>query len=146
MINFGTTNNNTMKTPQFFFRCNHCGNLIATFINSGVRPVCCGEPMEELLPNTVEASTEKHLPVFSKAECGFTVHVGSDPHPMTPEHHITFVYVRTENGGQWRELGDKPEAEFCACKDRPVALFAYCNLHGLWMTEIQEDCCCCCNE
>jgi superoxide reductase len=139
--------NGIMKT-QKFFRCSHCGNLISNLIDSGVRIVCCGEPMEELVPNTVEASVEKHIPVISKADCGFKVQVGSLPHPMTPEHHISFVYVKNENGGQRHNLSDKPETEFCSCKDKPVAIFAYCNLHGLWMKEIKEEDsgCSCCND
>jgi superoxide reductase len=104
--------------------------------------------MEELVPNTVEASSEKHIPVIGKAEaeCGFKVQVGSDAHPMTPEHYIAFIYVQTLNGGQMLNISDKPEAEFCSCKDKPVAVFAYCNLHGLWLADIKADCKCCCNE
>ena len=46
-----------------FYICEHCGNLVTTIHNAGVPLVCCGEKMKELLPNTVEASGEKHLPV-----------------------------------------------------------------------------------
>ena len=41
-----------------FFICKHCGNMIGMIKHSGVTPVCCGEAMTELVPNTVDASTE----------------------------------------------------------------------------------------
>jgi superoxide reductase len=55
---------------------------------------------------------------------------------MTPEHHIAFIYVETEHGGIRINLKDRPEAVVCICTDSPVAVYEYCNLHGLWMTEL----------
>ena len=49
-----------------FFKCKHCGNVIVKFVDSGVPVVCCGEKMEELKANTVEASVEKHLPALTR--------------------------------------------------------------------------------
>ena len=60
-----------MKTK--FFRCGHCGNLIGMINDSGVPIVCCGEKMEALVPNTVEASGEKHLPVVKMDDGKLTV-------------------------------------------------------------------------
>ena len=121
-----------------FYICRHCGNLIGMVEDSGVPVVCCGQKMEALLPNTVEASGEKHLPVVSVKDGEITVHVGSVDHPMLPEHYIGWVYVETENGGQRKVLkpGDKPSVSFCLGNDKAKAVYAYCNLHGLWMTEI----------
>ena len=133
---------------QKFFICKHCGNLIGLINNKGVPMVCCGEKMAELVPNTVEASMEKHLPVVSgemgTCSCGcecncISVKVGSIPHPMENEHNIAFVYVETERGGQRKCLkaGEEPKVAFCITNDKPVAVYAYCNLHGLWKTEIK---------
>lgn len=120
-----------------FYICKHCGNVITKQVDSGVPVVCCGEPMQELKVNTVDASVEKHVPEVTKIDdCTLKVQVGSTPHPMLPEHHISFIYLETENGGQLRYLKDKPEAEFCICKDKPTAVYEYCNLHGLWKTEL----------
>lgn len=121
-----------------FFICRHCGNLVGVINNSGVPIICCGEPMQELVPGTVDASKEKHIPVVSVEGSTVTVTVGSVLHPMLPEHFIEWIYLQTENGGQRRILkaGDAPEAEFNTAGDRPVAAYAYCNLHGLWKTEI----------
>ena len=120
-----------------FFKCRHCGNVIEKVVDSGVAVVCCGEKMEELVPNTVEASGEKHIPVVTRIdECSIKVEVGSVPHPMLPEHHIAFIYVETEDGCIRINLKDKPEAIVCTCSSKPVAVYEYCNLHGLWKTEL----------
>ena len=120
-----------------FFKCNHCGNIIVKVVDSSVPVVCCGEKMVELTANTVEASVEKHLPVVTKIDdCMIKVEVGSVAHPMTPEHHIAFIYVETEKGGMRIDLSDKPESVFCTCADKPVAVYEYCNLHGLWKTNL----------
>ena len=121
-----------------FYICRHCGNLVGMIHDAGVPLVCCGQKMEALVPNTVEASSEKHLPVVSVKDGIVHVSVGSAAHPMIPEHSIQWVYLQTENGGQRKVLhpGDEPEVEFCLGNDKPVSVFAYCNLHGLWMTEL----------
>lgn len=120
-----------------FYICRHCGNLIGMVHNSGVPVVCCGEKMEALVPNTTEAAGEKHLPVVTYKDGVVKINVGEINHPMTDEHFIAWIYLETENGGQRKVLhpGDAPEAAF-VCEDKPVAVYAYCNLHGLWMTEI----------
>ena len=121
-----------------FYICRHCGNIVGLINDSGVPVVCCGEPMEQLVPNTVEASQEKHLPVVAVNGDTVKVSVGSAAHPMTAEHSIQWVYLQTENGGQRKCLnpGDAPEVSFALCSDKPVAVYAYCNLHGLWKTEL----------
>ncbi len=120
-----------------FFKCNHCGNVIIKVVDSKVPVFCCGEEMAELVANTEEASVEKHLPVVTKLDdCSIKVEVGSVPHPMLAEHHIAFIYVETENGGIRMDLSDKPEAVFCTCVEKPIAVYEYCNLHGLWKTEL----------
>jgi len=130
-----------MKGNQKFFICKHCGNLTGSIINKGVPMMCCGEKMAELVPNTVEASTEKHLPVVTVSENRLNVVVGSTAHPMEEAHHITFVYVETERGGQRKclKVGEEPKLDFCLINDKPIAVYAYCNLHGLWKTDIKAD-------
>lgn len=120
-----------------FYKCPICGNVIEKVVDSGVPVVCCGKKMEELIPNTVDASGEKHVPVVTRLDdCRIKVEIGSVAHPMTPEHHIVFIYVENENGGIRVDLSDKPEAEICTCSGKPVAVYEYCNLHGLWKTEL----------
>ena len=122
-----------------FYVCKHCGNMAGLIDNRGVPMLCCGEKMAELVPNTVEASKEKHLPVVTVAGDGISVEIGSAEHPMLEEHHIAFVYVETQRGGQRKNLkpGELPSLAFRFADDAPMAVYAYCNLHGLWKTEIK---------
>jgi len=128
-----------MSGKQKFFICKLCGNMIGFIENKGTPISCCGEKMAELVPNTVEASNEKHLPAVTVSGDRMSVQVGSVLHPMADEHHITFIYVETENGGQCKNLkpGESPTAEFSFVEDKPVAVYEYCNLHGLWKTEVR---------
>lgn len=127
-----------MCSDQKFFICKHCGNIIGLILNKGVPMMCCGENMTELIPNEAEAATEKHLPKVTVSGDGISVQVGSTSHPMEEAHNIVFVYVETERGGQRKCLksGEAPEVAFKFTDDKPMAVYAYCNLHGLWKTEI----------
>ena len=126
-----------MCRKQRFFLCGHCGNMIGLIDDKGVPVVCCGEEMTELIPNTVEASVEKHLPDIAMTDDYVIVNIGSVPHPMENAHHISFVYMETKRGGQRKCLkpGEEPHLTFSLIDDKPIALFAYCNQHGLWKKE-----------
>ena len=118
-----------------FYICKHCKNIIAYAHNSGVPVMCCGEKMTKIEPNTTDAAQEKHVPVYTVEGQKVTVVVGSTEHPMTEEHLIEWIAVQTKQGNQRKELkaGDAPKAEFMICEDDSVeAVYAYCNLHGLW--------------
>ncbi|HPW53483.1 MAG TPA: desulfoferrodoxin family protein [Erysipelotrichaceae bacterium] len=121
-----------------FFICRKCGNQIGMIYNTGVPVVCCGQKMEALVANTVEASGEKHLPYVTVENGTVNVNVGTVDHPMVPEHYIEWIYLETEKGGQRKALSpeDAPKASFCLGDDKAVAVYAYCNLHGLWKTEV----------
>ena len=113
-----------------FYKCRHCGNVVEKVVDSSVPVVCCGEKMEELIPNTVDASGEKHLPVVTRLDdCHIKVEVGSVAHPMLPEHHISFIYVETERGGIRVNLTDKPEAVICTCNDKPIAVYGQARMN-----------------
>ena len=122
-----------------FFICKHCGNIIGMINDAGVPMMCCGEKMENLIPNSSGASEEKHLPVVCVDGNEVHVSVGAVVHPMTDDHSIQWIYLQTEYGGQRRALtpADAPEAKFVLGEDKPIAVYEYCNLHGLWMTEIK---------
>ncbi len=121
-----------------FYRCERCGNIIGKIHDSGVSVVCCGEKMKKLEAGTTEASLEKHIPVVTVAEGEVKVVVGSVLHPMTAEHSIEWVYLETDIGGQRKALrpGDAPEVTFALSGEKAVAVYAYCNLHGLWKVEL----------
>jgi superoxide reductase len=121
-----------------FYICEHCGNIIGMVKDKGVPVMCCGQKMKELVPNTVEASGEKHIPAVSLEGNVLKVNVGSVNHPMAEEHFIEWVYVETENGGMRKNLkpGQEPNVTFALGDDKAIAVYAYCNLHGLWMAEV----------
>ena len=121
-----------------FYVCAHCGNIITFVKDSGVPVMCCGEKMQEIIPGTVDAAVEKHLPVVSVEGSQVTVQVGSVEHPMLPEHFIEWIVLETSTGSQMKALtpGEKPQAVFALAEgEKAVAAYAYCNLHGLWKTE-----------
>lgn len=121
-----------------FYVCPVCGQVVEKVTDKGIPVVCCGKPMEELKANTTDASQEKHVPVVTVDGNKVNVTVGSVAHPMEAEHYIEWIYVQTENGGLRKTLnpGDAPEAEFCLDGDKAVAVYAYCNLHGLWKADV----------
>ena len=118
-----------------FYICKHCGNIAAKVKDCGVPLVCCGEKMSEIIPGTSDGAAEKHVPVYKTEGNEVIVKIGSVEHPMTEEHHIEWVALQTKFGNQRKALkpGDKPEVRFAMCAgDEVVAVYAYCNLHGLW--------------
>ena len=121
-----------------FYICEHCGNLIGMINDAGVPMMCCGQKMTELKPGTVEASHEKHIPVVTVEGNTVKVEIGSVAHPMVEEHSILWVYLQTDRGGQRKnlEVGGEPAVTFALADEKPVAVYAYCNLHGLWKADI----------
>ncbi len=106
--------------------------------DAGVPLVCCGEKMAKLEAGVVEASHEKHIPVATVDGDKVTVCVGSVLHPMAEEHNIAWVYLETTAGGHRKNLpvGGEPTVTFTLCDEKAVAVYAYCNLHGLWKADI----------
>lgn len=120
---------------QKFYICSHCGNIIAKVKDVGVPVMCCGQKMTEIVPGTTEASHEKHIPVYQVEGNIVTVRVGAVDHPMAPEHFIEWVSLQTKQGNQRKLLtpGQEPVVRFALCEgDEVEAVYAYCNLHGLW--------------
>ena len=151
-----------MRRETVFFSCPHCGNQVTLAKGSDVQIACCGEPALKLIPNAVDACSAQHLPEVSFTG-GYTANaakigIGNPLHPMTAEHHIKWIYLRTVQGGQFKYLqaGKPPVLSFALTDldgysycDRQICLmgkgckfkckqgfvaYAYCNLHGLWQT------------
>ena len=113
---------------------------IAMLILKGTEEIFCGgSQMKKLVANTTDAAQEKHVPEVKVEGKKISVQVGSVLHPMTEEHWIQWIYLQTRRGGQYRLLlpTDKPEATFIVQDDdEPVAVYEYCNLHGLWKKDL----------
>ena len=111
-----------------------CGTVVTKLFETE----CEGGPLEELIPNTTDAAGEKHVPVIAVDGQTVTVTVGEVAHPMMDAHYIQFIILETKNGYQKKDLkpGQEPKAEFVlAAGDEAVAVYEYCNLHGLWKKE-----------
>lgn len=127
-----------MKDLKFSY-CDVCKKVVLSVVDKAVPTVCCGKPMTVLTANTTDAATEKHVPVVEVKDSQVVVNVGSVEHPMTEEHHISFIAVVFEDGSYMvkdLEHTGKPEAVFPIGASKPVAAYEFCNLHGLWKYEI----------
>jgi len=115
--------------------CSKCKNTVeAVYTEGGPVPVCCGEEMGELVPQTADFKTEKHVPYIEKVDGGVMVKVGKEvAHPMTPEHHIVYIEICADGMLMRRYLkpGDAPEAFFKTDAKNIVAR-EFCNIHKLW--------------
>ena len=121
-----------------FYHCSICGQIIAIVKKTGVPVICCGAPMQEIIPGRTDASVEKHVPVVEVNGNEVFVSVGSVPHPMLDEHYIEWVSLQTKYGNQRKELrpGMEPKVCFAVCDgDEVEAVYAYCNIHSLWKNE-----------
>jgi len=123
-----------MTNQHEIYRCNICGNVVALVQAGAGQLVCCGQPMEKLAENSTGANAEKHVPVADKNASGWTVKVGSEPHPMTAEHHIEWIEIIMAGKfcRYFLKTGEAAQAEFSGGA-QPIKARAYCNLHGLWV-------------
>lgn len=122
-----------------FLQCTECHGVALVIYGEGEGG--CGR-YEKLHANTTDAAVEKHLPVVKVTEKKVVARIGENDHPMENDHFITWVYVETTRGGQLRVLkpGDVPEATFeMSDGERPLAVYEYCNKHGLWKVEISQN-------
>ena len=121
-----------------FYICEKCGNIVEMVNASGVTPHCCGQKMSVLEAGVVEASREKHIPEVEVLDGRVNVVVGSVLHPMAEEHSILWIELVSDKGVQRKYLnpGEAPAASFLLKDEKPIEVYAYCNIHGLWKKEI----------
>ena len=117
------------------WKCNICGNIVEVLHEGSDALVCCGQRMDLIKENTVDAAKEKHIPIIEKINNEIFVKVGAVEHPMTKEHYIEWIELtNSKDCKKFLKPGEKPEAKFGSHTDKPKAR-AYCNLHGLWMSK-----------
>lgn len=123
-----------MTQRNQIYKCNVCGNIVEVTHDGAGQLVCCGQPMQLMDPNTVDAAKEKHVPVITKEADKVKVQVGSVLHPMEEKHYIEWIEVITDDKiyRQHLEPGDQPTAEFNIKVAGALEVRAYCNIHGLW--------------
>ena len=118
-----------------FYKCAVCGQIIMVVEETASPVICCGKTMEEMVPGSVDADKEKHVPILDIKDRHAYVQIGETEHPMTPEHHISWSAMRTGNSITIRELipGSHPHVCFTlGDTDKVSEILAYCNRHGLW--------------
>ncbi len=120
------------------YRCPICGNLVMKLEDKSEALVCCGTPMELLKANESDGAKEKHLPVYEINANEIKVVVGEVTHPMDEAHSIEWILVEREDGFSFKHLKfhEEPVATFVNYKDAR-AIYAYCNLHGLYKTDVK---------
>lgn len=115
------------------YKCNVCGNIVEMVHTGNGELVCCGQPMELKTENTVDAATEKHVPIIEKTNKGVLIKIGETPHPMEDSHYIEWIEIIADGKVYRKHLkpSDEPQAEFCVSAEN-IQAREYCNLHGLW--------------
>lgn len=119
------------------YKCKKCENIVELIEDKKGVLTCCGETMEELIPNTVDAAAEKHVPyTVIEEDDVLYVKVGEVDHPMTEDHYITWVAAVYDDSVLKYNFkpGEVPEAVFDY--EEGMVVYAYCNLHGLWKKEL----------
>lgn len=120
-----------------FYKCPICGNVIGLIQGDINHMTCCGQKMELMVANSEEAAIEKHKPVYEKVEDEIVVKVGEIEHPMDKDHYIVWIAQVSDN--QTTRIRLYPEQDTAVrFKYIPGSiLYAYCNKHGLWKTEVK---------
>lgn len=117
-------------------KCMQCGAIIRVLndCNCACGFECCGEQMKTLIPNSVDAAQEKHVPTYEVRDGKIYVRVN---HVMEEDHYIEWIAIVFDGKEKVTYLkpGDEPIAH---CKYVPGStIYAYCNKHLLWKTEVE---------
>lgn len=119
-----------------FYICPICGNVVY-IMNGDINKVkCCGQPMQELIPNTVDASEEKHIPMCIIKDDKVEVKVGEVMHPMDADHYIMWVAISKDNTIEIHKFNPNEEASHIFNYTEHSTVYSYCNKHGLWKKEL----------
>jgi len=133
----------TTKKEMQFYKCEICGNVIIKLHDSGIIPHCCSRIMTKLIPDNLDGSLEKHIPVWKLSGNNIEIRIGEKEHPMETDHYIEWIFLKTNIGFHSKFLSSNcnPEACFKLCPgERPEYIYCYCNLHGIWKSCVDEGC------
>ena len=122
-----------------FYVCESCNSVLELVEGKDAKPVCAGQAIKPLEVKSLEEGSEKHLPDIYVQDKVVTVQLGTVPHPMIEEHLIQWIELETDRGVYRRRLraGDEPVVNFRLEDEKPLAVYAYCNLHGLWRAQVK---------
>lgn len=127
-----------MKNELVIKRCMKCGAVVKVMEdchceNCGI--MCCGEEMQVLTANSVDAAIEKHVPTYVREGDKIKVKVN---HVMEDEHYIEWICLKTGNREEYVNLEPNKDAVAEFSIVQTGTLYAYCNKHGLWSVKIDE--------
>ena len=120
-----------------FYKCPICGNVIGLIDGDINHMMCCGRKMELLVANSEDAAVEKHVPVYERVEDEIVVKVGSIEHPMDKDHYIMWIAQVSDNQTTRVRLYPEQGIEVRFKYIPNSTIYAYCNKHGLWKTEVK---------
>ena len=116
-------------------QCKTCGTLIKVLKNDSEKNIqCCGEEMENIIPNSVDAAAEKHIPTYEILGDTISVNV---PHVMEEEHFIEWISLETDSKEYTVTLSPNKEAKTTFPYIPNSTLYSFCNKHGLWKTTVK---------
>ncbi len=126
-----------MKNELIIKKCNSCGAIIkvledCTCDNCGIK--CCEEEMKVMIPNSIDAAVEKHVPTYEIIDNELVVQVN---HVMENEHYIEWISLVKENKEYTVKLYPEQDAVARLPYEKGATLYAYCNKHGLWKAEVE---------
>ena len=129
-----------MNNKFQIFKCGNCGSLIEIVEeckcnDCGIK--CCGEMMTEEKINGDPNIDIKHLPIYERVEDEIVVNVGKEKHPMTKDHYIEWIAVVSENRINKVKLYPEQDIEIRFKYIPGSNIYAYCNKHGLWISEVK---------
>lgn len=124
-----------MKHVEFYRNKKDNSILAVVGVQAEQEVVVDGQKLVRLVADSVDAAKEKHVPAVRKEDGRLLVEVGSVTHPMEEKHYIEWIALVSDKSVDIRYLnpGEAPKAEF---EGNSGVVYAYCNLHGLWKTEV----------
>lgn len=115
-------------------KCMKCGEVVIELEHKSPNVICCGEPMVTLVPNSVDAAFEKHVPTYEIEGNMLKVKVN---HVMEEDHYIEWICVVNDEVTLMKKLNPGEPAEFICENIKNAVIYEYCNKHGLWKTEVK---------
>ena len=121
-----------------FYKCEKCNSIMQVLSSCDNEMCCCGKKSSELVCNSTGANTKVHIPIVEVNGSSVKVLVGENPHPMTSEHLIEWISLKTDKGFYSRKIcaNEAPNTTFALTNEKVISIYAYCNLHGLWETDL----------
>ena len=126
-----------MSRELILKKCKSCGAMVKVLKDCNCDEcgiICCGEQMNKVVPNSVDAAIEKHIPEYTVEEEKILVKVN---HVMEEDHYIEWISMVSDKKEctVYLNPGEVAEAKFHYIPGSTI--YAYCNKHGLWKKDVE---------